>query len=189
MSATIRMIGCAVALAATASLGPAQAQQSQASTWCYASEADGVSLDQKISGCTTVIQSGKISNSDLALAHTNRGFAYGTKGQHDRAIQDYDQAIKLDPSNAIAYYNRGIAYSDKGQFDRAIQDYDQAIKLDPSDADIFYARSLARAKKGDKKGADADLAAARRTGIPAQAQQPQASMQALGGTPNAGILI
>ena len=125
---TIRMIGCAVALAATASLGPAQAQQSQASTWCYASEADGVSLDQKISGCTTVIQSGKISNSDLALAYTNRGFAYGTKGQHDRAIQDYDQAIKLDPSNA----------------------------------DIFYARSLARAKTGDKKGADADLAAARR---------------------------
>ena len=66
----------------------------------HASEADGVSLDQKISGCTTVIQSGKISNSDLALAYTNRGFAYGTKGQHDRAIQDYDQAIKLNPSNA-----------------------------------------------------------------------------------------
>ena len=39
MSITIRMIGCAVALAATANLGPAQAQQSQASTWCYASEA------------------------------------------------------------------------------------------------------------------------------------------------------
>jgi hypothetical protein len=60
MSATIRMIGCAVALAATASLGPAQAQQSQASTWCYASEADGVSLDLRISGCTIVILSGNV---------------------------------------------------------------------------------------------------------------------------------
>ena len=148
MSATIRMIGCAVALAATASLGPAQAQQSQAWTWCYASEADGVSLDLKISGCSTVIQSGKISNSDLALAYNNRGFAYGTKGQHDRAIQDYDQAIKLDPSDAIAYYNRGIAYSAKGQLDRAIQDYDQAIKLDPNYAHAFYNRGNAYSAKG-----------------------------------------
>ncbi len=84
------------------------------------------------------------------------------KGQHDRAIEDYDQAIKLNPKLAIAFFNRGAAYSDKGQHDRAIQDYDQAIKLDPSDADNFYERSLAKAKKGDTAGADADLAAARR---------------------------
>ena len=115
----------------------------------------------------------KLDPSD-AIVYYNRGIAYSAKGQHDRAIQDYDQAIKLDPSRTpIAYNNRGNAYSTKGQLDRAIQDYDQAIKLNPSDADIFYARSLARAKKGDKKGANADLAAARRTGIPAQAQQPQ----------------
>jgi tetratricopeptide (TPR) repeat protein len=131
-------------------------------TWCYASGTDGVSLDLRISGCSTLILSGTRSNSNLALAYTNRGFAYSAKDQHDYAIQDYDQAIKLDPSNAIAYYNRGIAYSAKDQLDRAIQDYDQAIKLDPSDTDVFYGRSLARAKKGDKKGADADLAAARR---------------------------
>jgi putative ABC transport system substrate-binding protein len=42
MAVTMRMIACAVALAA-ASLGPAQAQQSQARTWCAISEVDGVS--------------------------------------------------------------------------------------------------------------------------------------------------
>ena len=104
----------ALGLCALATGIPAQAQQSQASTWwCYASEAR-VSLDQQISGCSTEILSGTLSNSDLA----------------------------------IAYFNRGLAYSAKGQFKRAIQDY-------------TYGRSLARAKKGDKKGADADLAAAR----------------------------
>jgi hypothetical protein len=92
MLAAIRTTACAVALAATASLGPAQAQQSQARTWCYASEADGVSLDLRISGCTTEIQSDKVSNKYLAVAHSNRGLAYGAKGEHDRAIQDYDQS-------------------------------------------------------------------------------------------------
>jgi hypothetical protein len=58
----MRTIACAV----TVSLGPAQAQQSQAVTWCYASDADRVSLDLGISGCTTVIQSDKVSNNVLA---------------------------------------------------------------------------------------------------------------------------
>jgi hypothetical protein len=97
MSTTIRMIGCAVALAATASLGPAKAQQSQAWTWCTSSEANGVSLDLKISSFTTVIQSGNISNRNLALAYGSRGNAYRAKGQLDHAIQDYDQAIIFNP--------------------------------------------------------------------------------------------
>ena len=127
---------------------PAQAQHSQAWTSCYASEADGVSPDLKISGCSTVILSGTLSDSDLALAYNNRGFAYGTRGQHDDAIQDYDQAIKLDPSDAIVYNNRGFAYSNKGQLDRAIEDYDQAIGLDPSDATVYNNRGFAYSIKG-----------------------------------------
>ena len=31
------------------------------------------------------------------LAFYNRGFTYQNKGDVDRAIADYDQAIKLDP--------------------------------------------------------------------------------------------
>ena len=129
MAVTTRTIACAVALAATASLDAANAQQSQALTWCMTTKADGVSLDLRISGCTTVIQSGKEPKNNLVIAFNNRGTAYSDKGQHDRAIEDFDQAIKLDPSDADVFNNRGTAYSDKGQHDRAIQDYDQAIKL------------------------------------------------------------
>jgi tetratricopeptide (TPR) repeat protein len=164
MLAAIRTTACAVALAATASLGPVQAQQSQARTWCTISEADGVSLDLRISGCTTVIQSDKVSNNDLAIAFYNRGNAYRPKGQHDRAIQDYDQAIKLNPNYALAYNNRGIAYGAKGQHDRAIQDFDQAIKLDPSYAKAFNNRGAAYRDKGqiDRAIQDFDQATRRR---------------------------
>ena len=44
------------------------------------------------------------------------------KGDYDRAIADFDQAIQLKPDYADAYYNRGIAYHDKGDYDRAIAD-------------------------------------------------------------------
>ena len=36
----------------------------------------------------------------MALAFNNRGVAYGMKGDIDRAIADFDQAIKLDPKDA-----------------------------------------------------------------------------------------
>ena len=62
---------------------------------------------------------------------TTAATLYGDKGDYDRAIADYDEAIRLDPRYAVAYYNRGVAYCDKGDYDRAIADYNEAIRLDP----------------------------------------------------------
>ncbi len=59
----------------------------------------------------------------------NRGFMYATKGDYPRAIEDYDQAIRLSPGVAVAFYNRGVAYARTQDFDRAIQDYDQATRI------------------------------------------------------------
>jgi tetratricopeptide (TPR) repeat protein len=37
-------------------------------------------------------------NPKNAHAYTNRGNAYGSKGDNDRAIADYHRALQLDPS-------------------------------------------------------------------------------------------
>jgi hypothetical protein len=67
--------------------------------------------DVKISGCTAVIQSGRETQQNLAVAFNRRGNAYAAgKGQYDRAIEDYDQAIRLNPKLVEAFYNRGTAY-------------------------------------------------------------------------------
>ncbi len=52
------------------------------------------------------------------------------KGDYDRGIQDFNQAIKLNPDDADAFYNRGLAYAHKRQCDRAIEDFNRASKLD-----------------------------------------------------------
>ena len=62
-------------------------------------------------------------------------FRYGVeayqRGDLDRAIQDYTEAIALNPDLAEAYNNRGNAYWEKGDHDQAIKDFDRAIVLNP----------------------------------------------------------
>ena len=40
-------------------------------------------------------------------AYYNRGITYNKIGDYNRAIQDYDKAIEIQPDNAKIYYNRG----------------------------------------------------------------------------------
>ncbi|MBI2713815.1 MAG: tetratricopeptide repeat protein [Rhizobiales bacterium] len=143
--------GAIALMAVTGFAGAAAAQQSK---WC---DDPNATDDQTISGCTADIQSGRFSGKNLAVKFSNRGLAYNDKGQTDRAIQDYDQAIRLNPNYANAFYNRGNAYDDKGQTDRAIQDYDQAIKLNPNHANAFNNRGLAYKNKGQTDRAIQDF--------------------------------
>ena len=87
--------------------------------------------DIKIGACTRLIQSGRFDNKNLAKAFFNRGAAYDDKGQYDRAIRDYTEAIRLRPGYADTYANRGLAYVKLGRRAKAIADFRKAIALRP----------------------------------------------------------
>jgi tetratricopeptide (TPR) repeat protein len=56
-------------------------------------------------------------NPDDALAHNNLGYAYGSLGNHKKAIESYKQAIRINPDYTKVHYNIGLAYiilNDKG---------------------------------------------------------------------------
>ena len=92
---------------------------------------DKASTDPEgIRACTNIIDSHD-EGYNRAIAYMNRGVAYHLKGDYDRAIIDFDQAISLDPKYASSYNGRGYAYTRKGEYDRAIADLDQAIRLNP----------------------------------------------------------
>ena len=78
---------------------------------------------------TTTRRSG--STRRFADAFNNRGNAWSDKNEYDKAIADYNEAIRLDPKFAFGFYNRGNAWNDKGELDKAIADYTEAIRLDP----------------------------------------------------------
>src|SRR5580658_4163119 len=108
---------------------PTHAELSRPWTWCVNKEK--APPDLQINGCTTVIQSGTETQKNLSIAFNNRGNAYRTKEDNDRAIADYNESIRLNPKYAYPYNGRGNVWRDRGDNDRAIADYNTAIKLDP----------------------------------------------------------
>ncbi len=110
---------------------------------------DRTSLEPRINACTTLIDLRQGTTAALAIAHNNRGNAYTAKGEYDRAIQDFDEAIKLDPTHAKPFNNRGVAYLRKGEYDLAIESLDEAIKLDPNYGGAFANRAGIYLKKNE----------------------------------------
>jgi tetratricopeptide (TPR) repeat protein len=93
------------------------------------------------------IKSGKLGGKDLAVAFAIRGSAYRAGGELRRAVQDYDQAAKLNPNDTDVFFRRGIAHGMLGNADRATDDFNQAIKLAPDHVGAFYSRGLTYSNK------------------------------------------
>ncbi len=114
---------------------------------------------EAIEGCTAVIDAGRAPSQVLAQAFVNRGDAWRLRRNDiDRALADYDAAIRVVPDFAPAFANRGFVYVfARPQLDRAIGDFSEAIRIDPASANVFYFRGVAWSGKGQWDRAIADF--------------------------------
>jgi lipoprotein NlpI len=106
--------------------------------------------------CTRLIEFAGLDRPDLAKAYFTRAAEWASQGKHDRAIQDLDLAIELDPKVPGQYLNRALALSEVGEHERAIRDYAAAIKLAPHDVRMYIGRAVEWTVTGDYKRAQAD---------------------------------
>ena len=72
-----------------------------------------------------------------ARGYNARGNNYSSNSDFDSAIDQYSNAIELDPNYVEAYYFRALVYSSKGDYANAIKDFDQVIVLQPK-AGVAY---------------------------------------------------
>jgi tetratricopeptide (TPR) repeat protein len=99
-----------------------------------------------------------------------------------RKIEDYDNALRLNPNIADAYNNRGVAKKHLGRFSEAIADYDQAILLKPDFAVAYFNRGDAKKALGQYENAlkDFDKAIELRPNLPQPYGNKGCTLVALG---------
>ena len=87
-----------------------------------------------------------------SVKHLYTGAASAKQGDYEKAIEQYDEAIRLYPKLVEAYCNRGGAkaeFYELAEFNKlkeAIADCDKAIRMDPHLAGAYYNRGIAKLK-------------------------------------------
>ncbi len=88
------------------------------------------------------------------------GMSRAAVGDHKAAIQNFDEAIRLNVEPAFMYRQRGASYHALGDYEAAVKDYDEAIRLNAEDANAYYNRSASHKALGNHKAAERDLTVA-----------------------------
>jgi tetratricopeptide (TPR) repeat protein len=96
----------------------------------------------------------------FAIDFLARGAAFRALGQFDKALADYDEALKRNPDFPEVQMNKGVVYWHKGDYSSAIPLFTAAIKADPNFVEALANRGAAYRKKGDMNAAIADYSKA-----------------------------
>ncbi|MGH1516327.1 tetratricopeptide repeat protein [Chryseobacterium sp. JK1] len=73
----------------------------------------------------------KFSKNDTALDFYQKAVDASKKEKWKDAIQNYEQAVKADPTFIYAWDNLGICYRRVGEYDKALNAYKQSLAVDP----------------------------------------------------------
>jgi tetratricopeptide (TPR) repeat protein len=112
--------------------------------------------DEAIDLCDKALET-KLSPSVMSNAYMTRGNGYAGKGDWDRALRDYDEAVRIQPYNYDALVNRGNAYTHKKEPANSTNDYNEAIRLNPKSFQAYCNRGMNYFAAGDPDRALADL--------------------------------
>jgi tetratricopeptide (TPR) repeat protein len=103
--------------------------------------------DIKIKELTKEID-GKYKNVDAICL---RGNEYFDRKEYQKAIDDYDMALAIDPELTKVYLGKGSAYIEMGEYDKAIEVFNKILETKKSDISFFLLyerRGFALYKKG-----------------------------------------
>jgi tetratricopeptide (TPR) repeat protein/predicted aspartyl protease len=98
---------------------------------CLASALQNQDLAQGLNDCSKALHRADKQYPDYGLLYADRGMVYLRQGKYDKAMSDFNDALKLMPKSARALYGRGVAESRRNSQKEATADIAAARALAP----------------------------------------------------------
>jgi tetratricopeptide (TPR) repeat protein len=83
--------------------------------------------------------------------YVKRGLAWAEKDDYDRAINEYNEALRIAPNHAAAHARRASAWQRKGDYARAIADYTELARIEPKNVSAHNSAAWLLATAPDAK--------------------------------------
>lgn len=80
-----------------------------------------------------------ISPEDQIKLYRGKAIFYNLSGEKEKAIEEYDQALKIDKNQVELYLMQAMLFYDLELFDRYEANLKQALTIDPNDVDVLNA--------------------------------------------------
>ena len=115
-----------------------------------ADQSELLKLRGEVGVLRTQLADGKNSSSQQPLAtaldYYHRASRHKSNHEYAAAVEDYTQAIELDPTIADAYFQRGGLYAselpkERGGYEAAIADYTRCLEINPTNAPARWNRA------------------------------------------------
>ncbi len=85
--------------------------------------------------------------------HFKKGTRLYAEGRYDEAIEEFQKAIKIDPTYLDAYVNLGAIYFKQGDYQKASSQYETVLRYQPYHIKAHYNLGLVQLELGKKNEA------------------------------------
>ncbi|RWK76776.1 tetratricopeptide repeat protein [Mesorhizobium sp.] len=101
-------------------------------------------VQQKADACTELLTARlPFKKQQIASIYALRGSARQSAGDLKGALEDYDQALRVEPKLPQVYLTRGALYLNGGEPQKAADDFGRFINASPGASEGYYNRGLA----------------------------------------------
>ena len=158
MKALVLAVGAVAFTAAfPASAGISVVNGSFAEGCFKAAEQHNITLES-MNTCDRAFSDQALTAEDRLATHVNRGIVRMLRSDYERAGDDFDMAMRMDPNRSEPYLNKAILELRAGHSNAAVPLFSKAIELGTELPEVaYYGRGLAQEDVGNVKAAYTDL--------------------------------
>lgn len=91
------------------------------------------------------------------IVFVKKGIAQNKKGNYSAALDSFNRALEIDPTDSAAYEGRGETHLAQGDLADAVSDFSRTLQIEPQNEPAIHHRGIAEMRQGNFKSAIDDF--------------------------------